>query len=241
MNSNIDGKIRLTEEMKNRIVKEIKATGMSQKEFARRIPIHDKYFSAILNGHKEVSFDIIDRVGSTLGIRSEYLLGRDEYRTESELVTATGIHYSEEYQTMIDFLKSIGIGVEIEKPFVFAGFEEKINEDQYNVDGIPVAMDRIVTHSKHTNYLEALTQGTLKSDLPDEVKSRFINSLERNHLDTHTSIFKFHDQTGRCIYTIMPEKTVDVLTEFKKQAYSIMISLLKMGALDAEEDDEPLY
>ena len=84
MKSNIGGNTVINQDMKDRIVKEIKLSGKTQKEFAEAVPIHPKYFSAILNGRKAIGMDIINRMAEILSVRPEYLLCKDEYRTENK-------------------------------------------------------------------------------------------------------------------------------------------------------------
>ena len=212
MKSNITGNIRLTAEMRDRIVGEIKASGKTQKEFAALIPINDKYFSAILNGRKDIIDDILKKIAEILEVRKEYLLCQDNYRTDTELIAITGITDRLNYHTMIDFLDVLGIDVEIIPPEKIDTVYIKSDEEIYNVDGIPIPLKQLHFHLKNK----------------DTVTLDAINALTDTSLLYRTSTyFKFTDRKTGQDYFVTPKTAATVFDMIKKSSYTIMSALLE--------------
>lgn len=246
MKSNTAGNITLNPTIQARIVNEIKAAGMSQKEMAQKIPIHPKYLSAILNGKKSVNISLIDRIGEELELRTKYLLCEDDYRTESELMAATGLNLSEDYKTMIAFLESIGIDVEIVKPSIIDGMEEKVEESQFKEDGIPVPLDVVTTKDKHSGFFERFMKEYFKEyaeslnaiepnfmERYSELMNAYIESSEKA-LYQRTSMFMFHDTKGKYSYRVTPDTASAIFNELKKNTYSFMLSLLSVWTCETK-------
>lgn len=219
---NIEGKIEekivITQEMKERIVSEIKAARLSQKAVAKSIPIHDKYLSSILNGRQEANIDIINRIASILDLRTDYLLCRDNIRTESEL---SGLNDSESiraYNAMIDFLSTIGIKVTMQLPIIGQD-AKRIEEEYYRIDDCPMIHRR-------TRIMQNDQEQTISPVW------YFANRNEPAKSDPNKSI-----------YITTPEQAVTILNQFKKMSLSIATSLIETGAVkynsmsDAEYND----
>ena len=204
MKSNIGGNTVINQDMKDRIINEIKLSGKTQKEFAEAVPIHPKYFSAILNGRKAIGMDIINRMAEILSVRPEYLLCKDEYRTENELLAIIGIQNSQHYITMIDFLDSIGIEVRIKMP------EDDPDSQKYNVDGIPFELTRA---TKVTTFESPLTHEQV------------------NFPYTEESYFLFIDRNTGKSFTVSPWAAGKIINQFKDVSYKTILALLEIGGI----------
>ena len=67
------------EEIKNRIAKEIKASGMSQREIANGIHVHPSAITQYLNGRSAPALDTLAKLCVLLDISADYLLGITDY------------------------------------------------------------------------------------------------------------------------------------------------------------------
>ena len=144
IDGNMERKITITSEMKERIITEVKRAGYTQKRLAELIPIHSKYLSPILNGHREVSLDIVSRISAILHVRIEYLLCTDNIRTENELEGLYGYENIRAHNAMISFLESIGIKAQPHQ--IEAGKDSKVLEEEYyRIEGDPGIYKRIKT------------------------------------------------------------------------------------------------
>lgn len=204
MKSNIGGNIVFEQKIKDRINSEIKESGYTQKEVAERIPIHPKYFSAIMNGHKSVSMDILDRIADILAVRTEYLLCEDNYRTDSELLTITGIHNHQNYRNLIDFLDSIGIEVIIKAP------ESNPDAQKYSVQGIPFDLS---VSTKLASFESPLSHKQV------------------NFPYTEESYFLFIDRNTGKSFSVSPQVAGKIMSQFKDVSYKNMLALLDIGGL----------
>lgn len=204
MKSNIGGNTVINQDMKDRIVKEIKLSGKTQKEFAEAVPIHPKYFSAILNGRKAIGMDIINRMAEILSVRPEYLLCKDEYRTENELLAIIGIQNSQHYITMIDFLDSIGIEVRIDVP------KDDPSATKYRVEGIPFDLS---ISTKMASFESPLTHEQINFPYTEESQFLFI---DRN--------------TGKS-FTVSPRTAGKIINQFKDVSYKTIMALLEIGGI----------
>ena len=204
MESNIGGNTVINQDMKDRIINEIKLSGKTQKEFAEAVPIHPKYFSAILNGHKAVGIDIVNRMAEILSVRPEYLLCKDEYRTEEELLAITGILNHHNYRHLIDFLDSIGIDVRIEAP------KDDPSAQKYRVEGIPYDLS---ISTKMTSLERPLTHEQVNFPYTEESQFLFI---DRN--------------TGKS-FTVSPRTAGKIINQFKDVSYKTIMALLEIGGI----------
>ena len=204
MKSNIGGNTVINQDMKDRIVKEMKLSGKTQEEFAEAVPIHPKYFSAILNGRKAIGMDIVNRMAEILSVRPDYLLCKDEYRTENELLAIIGIQNSQHYITMIDFLDSIGIEVRIEAP------KDDPSATKYRVEGIPFDLS---TSTKMASFESPLTHEQINFPYTEESQFLFI---DRN--------------TGKS-FTVSPRTAGKIINQFKDVSYKTIMALLEIGGI----------
>lgn len=73
-------------DIKDRIAREIRASGMSQREIASSIRVHPSAITQYLNGRSAPALDTLARLCVTLDVSADYLLGITDYsgRKESE-------------------------------------------------------------------------------------------------------------------------------------------------------------
>ena len=64
-----------------RLKEEIKNRGLSQADFAGAVDLDPKYIGFMCNGIRAISPKRADQFSEILGVRPEYLLGLDDYRT----------------------------------------------------------------------------------------------------------------------------------------------------------------
>lgn len=65
--------------IKDRIAKEIRASGMSQREIADRIHVHPSAITQYLNGRSAPALDTLARLCLALDVSADYLLGITDY------------------------------------------------------------------------------------------------------------------------------------------------------------------
>lgn len=74
-------KTEINPESGKRLKEEIRRSGRSQADFAIEVDLDPKYIGFMCNGIRAISPKRADQFSRILGIRSEYLLGLDNFRT----------------------------------------------------------------------------------------------------------------------------------------------------------------
>ena len=92
----------------DRIKTELKKKGWTQKQLAENVFVHDKYLSKVLNGKCPINSGLLESLAEALGVRAEYLLYHDEFRTEKEYLEAMGNDKYVCALEAVDYFRSIG-------------------------------------------------------------------------------------------------------------------------------------
>lgn len=81
--------VAMTEKMTARIKAEMKNKGMTMSSLADVLGFKSKgHISAAINGKRNIEEKYFDQMAKAFEVRKEYLLGRDSYRTEHDLIVA---------------------------------------------------------------------------------------------------------------------------------------------------------
>lgn len=64
-----------------------KEKGYTQQSLAEKVAITKQFLSALENGRRRLTADVAYSIAGVLGVRMEYLLGKDDFKTQKELDT----------------------------------------------------------------------------------------------------------------------------------------------------------
>lgn len=118
--------IFITAEQEERIKSELKNAGLKRKDLASLFFCDPATVNRMLNSKNDrqgLSLDRLEALADRLGVRKEWLLCEDNYRTEKDWADGTGYIRIEKYTEMIAFLKTMGVSVKVEHPLNSEGQE----------------------------------------------------------------------------------------------------------------------
>lgn len=78
-------KVEINENKAKRLRECIEQTGLTQKEFAKKVGYGEQNLSAILNNRKNLSDTLAEDIERVFGFRADYLLDKSPFRTYEEL------------------------------------------------------------------------------------------------------------------------------------------------------------
>ena len=110
-----------------------KSTGWTQKKFASECGYTQQYIGDLLKGKKPVQESCAISISKCLGVRVEYLLCEDDFKTERERVLKTMITYGEQGVKFEELLTALGNKIERKET------EDFLNNDIVIVDDLAIA------------------------------------------------------------------------------------------------------
>ena len=104
--------IPISAEMKQRIKKEMAIHGQKNRDIADYLCMQPQSFSRIICGRALCAYEYLQRLANLWGIRENYLLCKDNIRTDNEFLIKIGSERTEKNMAISNLLKAYGYNIE---------------------------------------------------------------------------------------------------------------------------------